>query len=190
MSCSINDILDTSMNKAVDDGVDKLAAKIASVDKQKGNTCAEAGIDNTITIGNMTIQYIILAIIILSVVNHSNSVLGVRVIVWVTYVSLCLVAVQYRHAIVSAGKVFLYGLDIEDQFVIIASLATTVFTAFATNGGFDVGIMLAIAFLISVSLVIQLKDFLLQKNSKMVPFLSLLNGLSTPERISKIYAAF
>ena len=190
MSCSINSILDESMNKAIDGGVNKLAAKIASVEKKEGNTCANARVDDTITIGNMTIQYIILAIIILSLVNHNNSVLGVKVIVWVTYASMILVAVQYRHAIVSAGKVFLYGLDIEDQLVIIASLAATVFTAFATNGGFDVGIMLTIAFLISVSLVIQLKDFLLEKNSKMLPFLSLLNGLSTPERISKLYAAF
>ena len=190
MSCSINDILDTSMNKAIDDGVNKLAAKISSVVKKEGGTCAHTRVDDTITIGNMTVQYIILAFIVLSIANRDDSVLDIKVIVWVTYISLILVIIQYRHIMISAGKVFLYGLDIEDQLVIVASLTAAVFTSFVTKGGFGVGIMLAIAFLISVSLAIQMKDFLLEKDSKISPFLALLNGLCTSSRISKIYTAF
>lgn len=193
MSCSITKVLDSDTNRKLDDGVDVLAAKISAVVKTDGvgnSNCRASDIDRVVNIINMGIQYIILCFVILAVVSDDNASLIINVVKWVSYVSLILIAVQYRNVVVSAGRLFLYGLDLENQVIIVFSLLITLITGFITKGNAGMKLTLAVAFLIFVRLAIQVKNYLLDRDSKIPAFLVFVKELLTPSRITKIYNAF
>ena len=193
MSCSITKVLDSETNKKIDDGVDIMAAKISAavkLDDVNNSDCRASEIDRIVNIVNMVIQYIILSFVILAVVNHDNASLIINVIKWVSYVSLILIAVQYRNVLVSAGRLFMYGLDLENQIIIVFSLFIALITGFIQKGTAGMKMTLAVAFLIFIRLAIQMKNFLLDRNSKIPAFLVFVKELLTPSRITKIYNAF
>ena len=193
MSCSITKVLDQEENKRLDDGVDVMAAKISAaikLDDVNNADCRASEIVRYVNIVNMTIQYIILSFVVLAVIQHDNAGLIVNVIKWVSYVSLLLIAVQYRNVLVSAGRLFLYGLDLENQIIIVFSLCITLITGFIQKGTAGMKLTLAVAFLIFIRLAIQMKNFLLDRDSKIPAFLVFCKELLTPSRIKKIYNAF
>lgn len=193
MSCSITKVLDSETNKKLDDGVDIMAAKISAavkLDDVDNSDCRASEIDRIVNIVNMVIQYIILSFVILAVVNHDNASLIINVIKWVSYVSLILIAVQYRNVLVSAGRLFMYGLDLENQVIIVFSLFIALITGFIKKGTAGMKMTLAVAFLIFIRLAIQMKNFLLDRDSKIPAFLVFVKELLTPSRITKIYNAF
>jgi hypothetical protein len=105
-------------------------------------------------------------------------------------VSLALLIVQYRNVLISAGRVFMYGLDLETQIILVFSVIITIITSFIKKGAAGMKLTLAIAFLIFIRLALQMKDFLLDKKSNISAFLSFAKELLTPTRIAKIYKSF
>lgn len=193
MSCSINKVLDSETNKKLDDGVDIMAAKISAavkLDNVNNSDCRASEIDRIVNIVNMGIQYIILSFVVLAVIQHDNAGLIVNVIKWVSYVSLLLIAVQYRNVLFFAGRLFLYGLDLENQIIIVFSLCISLITGFIQKGTAGMNLTLAVAFLIFIRLAIQMKNFLLDRDSKIPAFLVFVKELLTSSRIQKIYNAF
>ena len=191
MSCSITKVLDSETNKKLDDGVDIMAAKISAAVKLDGNSgCRASDIDRIVNIVNMGIQYIILSFVVLAVIRHDNAGLIVNVIKWVSYVSLLLLAVQYRNVLVSAGRLFMFGLDLENQVIIVFSLFIALITGFIRDGSAGMNLTLAVGFLIFIRLAIQMKNFLLDNDSKIPAFLVFAKELLTPSRITKLYNAF
>ena len=193
MSCSITKVLDPKTNKSLDDGVDIMAAKISAavkLDDVNNSDCRASEIDRYINIVNMAIQYIILSFVVLAVIQHDNAALIVNVIKWVSYVSLLLIAVQYRNVLVSAGRLFLYGLDLENQIIIVFSIGIALITGFIQKGTAGMNLTIAVAVLIVIRLAIQMKNFLLDRDSKIPAFLVFVKELLTPSRITKIYNAF
>jgi hypothetical protein len=193
MSCSITKVLDPKTNKSIDTGVDVMAAKISAavkLDDVNNADCRASEIDRMVSIVNMVLQYIILSFVVLAVANHDNATLIINVIKWVSYVSLILLGVQYRNVLVSAGRLFLYGLDLENQIIIVFSLFIALITGFIKKGTAGMKLTIAVAFLIFIRLAIQMKNFLLDRNSKIPAFLVFVKELLTPSRITKIYNAF
>jgi hypothetical protein len=193
MSCSITKVLDAEENKRLDDGVDVMAAKISAAikdDDVANSECRASEIDRYVNIVNMAIQYIILSFVVLAVIQHDNAALIVNVIKWVSIVSLILILVQYRNVLVSAGRLFLYGLDLENQIIIVFSVCITLITGFIKKGTAGMKLTIAVAFLILIRLAIQMKNFLLDRDSKIPAFLVFVKELLTPSRITKIYNAF
>lgn len=193
MSCSITKVLDAEENKKLDDGVDVLAAKISAavkLDNVSNTECRASDIDRYVNIVNMGIQYIILSFVVLAVINHDNSTTIVNVIKWVSYVSLLLIAVQYRNVMVSAGRLFMYGLDLENQIIIVFSLCISLITGFIQDGTAGMNLTIAVGFFIFIRLAIQMKNFLQDNDSKIPAFLVFVKELLTPSRITKIYNAF
>lgn len=193
MSCSITKVLDSETNKNLDDGVDIMATKISAavkLDDVSNSDCRASDIDRIVNIVNMVIQYIVLSFVILAVVEHANASLITNVIKWVSYVSLILIAVQYRNMLVSAGRLFTHGLDIENQIIIVFSLVIALTTGFIQKGTAGMKLTLVVAFLIFIRLAIQMKNFLLDRDSKIPAFLVFVKELLTPSRITKIYNAF
>ena len=193
MSCSIKKVLDAEETKRLDDGVDVLAAKISAAvnsDDVSNANCRSSDIDRVVSIANMAIQYIILSFVILAIVNSDNDALVVNVIKWVSVVSLLLIAIQYRNVIVSAGRLFMYGLDFDSQIVIVFSVFITLITGWLQKGTAGMKLTIAVAFLISIRLAIQMKNFLMDNDSKIPAFLVFVKELLTPSRITKIYNAF
>lgn len=191
MSCSVYKILDDEMDKTIDDGVDTLAAKISKTVKEDANVeCRDSKIDRLIVILNMGIQYVVLSFVILALVNHDKGDMTVRVVTWVSYISLLLITIQYRNAIATAGKLFVHGLDSETQIIILSSLFIVIITGFVKRGTAGMKLTLAIAFLIVIRLAIQMKSFLTDKDSKIPEFLSFARELLSPTRISKLFRAF
>lgn len=193
MSCSITKVLDAKENKKLDEGVDAMAAKISAtvkLDNVDNSNCRASDIDRIVNIVNMVIQYIILSFVILAVVQHDNAALVINVIKWVSYVSLILIAIQYRNVMISAGRLFLYGLDLENQIIIVFSLFIVMITGFIKKGTAGMKLTLAVAFLIFIRLAIQMKNFMLDRESKIPAFLVFIKELLTPDRITKIYNAF
>lgn len=193
MSCSITKVLDSETNKKLDDGVDIMAAKISAavkLDDVNNSDCRASEIGRIVSIVNMVIQYIVLSFVILAVVNSDNASLIINVIKWVSYVSLILIVVQYRNVLVSAGRLFMYGLDLENQVIIVFSLFIALITGFVRKGTAGMKMTLAVAFLIFIRLAIQMKNFLLDRDSKIPAFLVFIKELLTPSRITKIYNAF
>jgi hypothetical protein len=193
MSCSITKVLDPQENKRLDEGVDIMAAKISAavkLDDVNNADCRASEIDRYVNIVNMAIQYVILSFVVLAVIQHDNAGLIVNVIKWVSYVSLLLIAVQYRNVLVSAGRLFMYGLDLENQIIIVFSLCIALITGFIQKGTAGMKLTLAVAFLIFIRLAIQMKNFLLDRDSKIPAFLVFVKELLTPSRITKIYNSF
>lgn len=193
MSCSITKVLDPQENKRLDEGVDIMAAKISAAIKLDGvdnSDCRASEIDRMVNIVNMVIQYVILSFVVLAVVKHENSDLIINVIKWVSYVSLLLIGVQYRNVLVTAGRLFMFGLDLENQVIIVFSLFIALITGFIRDGSAGMKLTIAVAFFIFIRLAIQMKNFLLDRDSKIPAFLVFIKELLTPSRISKIYNAF
>jgi hypothetical protein len=193
MSCSITKVLDPKTNKIIDTGVDVMTAKISAavkLDDVNNAECRASDIDRMVNIVNMVLQYIILSFVVLAVVNHDNASLIINVIKWVSVVSLILIGVQYRNVLVSAGRLFLYGLDLENQIIIVFSLFIALITGFIKKGTAGMKLTIAVAFLIFIRLAIQMKNFLLDRDSKIPAFLVFVKELLTPSRITKIYNAF
>lgn len=193
MSCSITKVLDSETNKKLDDGVDIMAAKISAaikLDDVNNADCRASDIDRYVNIVNMTIQYIILSFVVLAVIQHENASLIINVIKWVSYVSLLLIAVQYRNVLVSAGRLFMFGLDLENQIIIVFSICIALITGFIQKGTAGMKLTIAVAVLIVIRLAIQMKNFLLDRDSKIPAFLVFVKELLTPSRITKIYNAF
>lgn len=193
MSCSITKVLDTQENKRLDDGVDIMAAKISAAIKLDGvdnADCRASEIDRYVNIVNMVIQYIILSFVVLAVIKHENASLIINMIKWVSYVSLLLIAIQYRNVLVSAGRLFMFGLDLENQIIIVFSIFIALITGFIQKGTAGMKLTIAVAVLILIRLAIQMKNFLLDRDSKIPAFLVFVKELLTPYRITKIYNAF
>jgi len=193
MSCSITKVLDPKTNKILDDGVDVMAAKISAAVKLDGvdnADCRASEIDRYVNIVNMAIQYIILSFVVLAVIKHENAALIINVIKWVSYVSLLLIAIQYRNVLVSAGRLFMFGLDLENQIIIVFSIFIALITGFIQKGTAGMKLTIAVAVLILIRLAIQMKNFLLDRDSKIPAFLVFVKELLTPSRITKIYNAF
>jgi hypothetical protein len=193
MSCSITKVLDPKTNNILDDGVDVMAAKISAavkLDDVNNADCRASDIDRYVNIVNMVIQYVILSFVILAIVKHDNASFIINVIKWVSVVSLILIGVQYRNVLVSAGRLFLYGLDLENQIIIVFSLFITLITGFIKKGTAGMKLTIAVAFLIFIRLAIQMKNFLMDRDSKIPAFLVFVKELLTPSRITKIYNAF
>jgi len=193
MSCSITKVLDPQTNKSLDDGVDIMAAKISAavkLDDVNNTDCRASDIDRYVNIVNMAIQYIILSFVVLAVIQHENASLIINVIKWVSYVSLLLIAVQYRNVLVSAGRLFMFGLDLENQIIIVFSICIALITGFIKKGTAGMKLTIAVAVLIVIRLAIQMKNFLLDRDSKIPAFLVFVKELLTPSRITKIYNAF
>jgi hypothetical protein len=170
-----------------------MSAKISAavkLDDVDNADCRASEIDRMVNIVNMVLQYIILSFVILAVINHDNASLIINVIKWVSYVSLILIGVQYRNVLVSAGRLFLYGLDLENQIIIVFSLFIALITGFIKKGTAGMKLTIAVAFLIFIRLAIQMKNFLLDRDSKIPAFLVFVKELLTPSRITKIYNAF
>ena len=169
--------------------ITKISAAV-KLDGVGNSDCRASEIDRIINIVNMGIQYIILSFVVLAVIRHDNTGLIVNVIKWVSYVSLLLLAVQYRNVLVSAGRLFLYGLDLENQIIIVFSLCIALITGFIQKGTAGMNLTLAVAVLIFIRLAIQMKNFLLDNDSKIPAFLVFVKELLTPSRITKLYNAF
>lgn len=192
MSCSIDKILDASTNKSIDEGVDRISKKISDMVKSEDSNieCNNSKIDHWISIINMGIQYLILSFVILALLNHEKSALIITVITWTAYVSLALLMVRYRNVLISAGRILLYGLDLETQIILAFSIFITLITGFIKKGTAGMKLTLTIAFLIFIRLALQMKDFLLDKKSNLSAFMEFVKELLTPTRISKIYKSF
>lgn len=192
MSCSIDKILDASTNKSIDEGVDRISKRISDTVKSEDSNieCNNSKIDHWISIINMGIQYLILSFVILALLNHEKSALIITVITWTAYVSLALLMVRYRNVLISAGRILLYGLDLETQIILAFSIFITLITGFIKKGTAGMKLTLTIAFLIFIRLALQMKDFLLDKKSNLSAFMEFVKELLTPARISKIYKSF
>jgi hypothetical protein len=193
MSCSIKKVLDDDTNKKLDAGVDALAAKISAAVNSAGvdnENCRASDIDRVVNIANMVIQYVILSFVLIAIYENDNNAKIVNIIKFVGIVSLILIAVQYRNVLVSAVKLFLFGLDLEDQVVIIFSIGITLITGMLKKGTAGMKLTVLVAFLLLVRLVLQMKNFLTDSNSRVPAFLVFVKKLLTPDRIKKIYKAF
>jgi len=193
MSCSIKKVLDDDTNKKLDNGVDILASKISAAVNSAGvenENCRASDIDKIVSIANMVIQYVILSFVLLAIYENDNNAKIVNIIKFVGIVSLILIAVQYRNVLVSAARLFMFGLDLEDQVVIIFSIGITLITGMLKKGTAGMKLTVLVAFLLLVRLVLQMKNFLTDNNSRVPAFLVFVKELLTPDRIKKIYKAF
>jgi hypothetical protein len=190
MSCSIDKILDPATQKGIDVSVDVMSAKIKKViDQGESFNCQASQIDRTIAIVNIGIQYVILAFVVLALFNHDKSGIIVQVIQWTSYVSLALLAAQYRNVIISAGRL-VNALDISTKVIIFLSVAAALGTGYIKNGQAGMRLTIAIAMVLFIRLSLQMKDFMTDAKSPVPAFLKFLKELLTPERIDKLYKAF
>ncbi|AGE56214.1 hypothetical protein PBCVNEJV1_183R [Paramecium bursaria Chlorella virus NE-JV-1] len=189
MSCSIDKILDLKTNKLIDAGVTAMSVKIKKVVEKGDVECRESQIDRAIAIVNIGIQYLILAFVVLALFNHEKSGMIVKIITYTTYVSLALLALQYRNVIVSAGRL-VGALDLSTKIILALSAAAAIGVGFIKRGEAGMRLTIAIAAVLFVRLSLQMRDFLMDSKSRVPAFLMFLKELLTPERIEKIYVAF
>ncbi|ABT14692.1 hypothetical protein NY2A_b293R [Paramecium bursaria Chlorella virus NY2A] len=192
MSCPTEQIFDEKTNERIDSDVDYLSDRIRKVLKNDSDdsNCVSTKIDDSVVILNMCIQYIVLSFIILSVAKHGDSSNVVKAIVWISYFSLLLIAVQYRSVVATVWKLFAHGIDVENKVIILLSIFIAFLTMYIKKGSFGTKMAIATAVFIVIRLAIQMKNFLLGRKSTIPLFLSFIGGLFSPSRISKIYKSF
>ncbi|AGE50450.1 hypothetical protein PBCVCVR1_286L [Paramecium bursaria Chlorella virus CVR-1] len=191
MSCSIEKILDPQTQKNIDTGVENMSVKIKKTIAKEGESfeCQASQIDRTISLINIVVQYIILAFVILALVSKEHSGLIVKVIQWTTYISLGLLAVQYRNIIVAAGNL-VGALDMSTKIIIFLSIAAAIGTGYIKKGQAGMQLTIAIALVLFIRLSLQMRDFIISKKSRVPAFLIFLKELLTPQRIETIYNSF
>ncbi|AGE51793.1 hypothetical protein PBCVCVM1_302L [Paramecium bursaria Chlorella virus CVM-1] len=190
MSCSIDKILDPQTQKEIDAGVNNISVKIKKTIAQgESFECQASQIDRTISLINIAVQYIILAFVILALVSKEHSGLIVKVIQWTTYISLGLLAVQYRNIIVAAGNL-VGALDTSTKIIIFLSIAAAIGTGYIKKGQAGMQLTIAIALVLFIRLSLQMRDFVTDKKSRVPAFLIFLKELLTPQRIETIYNSF
>jgi len=191
MSCSINKILDPQTQKNIDAGVNNISVKIKKIIAKEGESfeCQATQIDRTISLINIAIQYIILAFVILALVSKEHSGLIVNVIQWTTFISLGLLAVQYRNVIVAAGNL-VGALDVSTKVIIFLSIAAALGSSYIKKGQAGMKLTIAIALILFIRLSLQMRDFVTNKKSRVSAFLIFLKNLLTPQRIKTIYNSF
>jgi hypothetical protein len=177
------------MQKNIDAGVDSISAQIKQ-NNARNIKCWASHIDRSIAIVNISIQYIIIAFVVLALFNHdTSSSMIVQIIQWTTYVSLVLLALQYRNAISAVGRLA-NALDTTTKIVIILSVLAALGTGYIKKGQAGVHLTIAITMILFVRLSLQMKDFLMDKKTPIPAFLKFVKELLTPERIRKIYTSF
>lgn len=190
MSCDINEILDPQTQKNIDAGVENMSVKIKQTIAQgESFECQATQIDRTISLINIAIQYIILAFVILALVSKEHSGLIVNVIQWTTFISLGLLAVQYRNVIVAAGNL-VGALDVSTKVIIFLSIAAALGSSYIKKGQAGMKLTIAIALILFIRLSLQMRDFVTNKKSRVSAFLIFLKNLITPQRIKTIYNSF
>jgi len=191
MSCPIDTIFDKQTNGLIDNGVDYMTNRIKTV-MTAGTTgnCLSTNVDDGVVIFNMIIQYIVLCFVILALTKQGESENIVKAIVWISYISSFLIFVQYRSVFATAWKLFMNGLDIENKLVILMSVFITLLTTYIKKGNLEMKITLAVTIFIVIRLGFQLKNFMLDQESTIPVFLSFVENLFSPDRISKIFNAF
>lgn len=193
MSCPTEQIFDEKTNERIDSDVDYLSDRIRKVVKNydaDDSNCVSTKVDDWVVIVNMAIQYVILCFIILSIAKHGDSGNVVKAIIWISYVSLFLIAVQYRSVVATVWKLFAHGIDVENKIIIVLSLFIAFLTMYIKKGNFGMKMAVATAIFIVIRLAIQMKNFLLGRRSTIPLFLSFIGSLFSPSRISKIYKSF
>jgi hypothetical protein len=191
--CPTEQIFDKETNERVDSGVEYMTAKIKNVVKNinsDDSKCLSTKIDDSVVIINMIIQYILMCFIVLSATQHGDNGTVVKAIVWISYVSLFLIFVQYRSVVATAWKLFANGIDVENKIIIMLSLFIAFLTMYIKKGNFGTKMAIATAAFIVIRLAIQMKNFLLGKKSTIPMFLSFVGELFSPKRISTIFKAF
>jgi hypothetical protein len=151
--------------------------------------CRESEIDRVISLVNIVIQYIILAFVILALVSEEHSGIIVSVIQWTSYISLGLLAMQYRNVLVAAGNL-VGALDASTKIIILLSVAAAVGTGYIKRGQAGMQLTILIALVLFIRLSLQMRDFVTDKKSRVPAFLIFLKELLTPERIETIYNSF
>ena len=190
MSCDINEILDPQTQKNIDAGVENMSVKIKQTIAQgESFECQATQIDRTISLVNIVVQYIILAFVILALVSKDHSGIIVKVIQWTSYISLGLLAVQYRNIVVAAGNL-VGALDTSTKIIILLSIAAALGTGYIKKGQAGMKLTIAIALILFIRLSLQMRDFVTDKKSRVSAFLIFLKNLLTPQRIKTIYNSF
>jgi len=190
MSCSIDKILDQQTQRAIDAGVSNMSVKIKKTIAQGDSfECRESEIDRILSLVNIVIQYIILAFVILALVSQEHSGLIIKVIQWTSYISLGLLAAQYRNVLVAAGNL-VGALDASTKIIIFLSVAAAVGTGYIKKGQAGMQLTILIALVLFIRLSLQMRDFVTDKKSRVPAFLIFLKELLTPQRIETIYNSF
>jgi hypothetical protein len=189
MSCAIDKILDPVTQKVIDVGVDGMSLKIKKAVEKNETDCRASNIDRAIAVVNIVIQYIILAFVVLALFNHAQSNLIIEVVKWTTYVSLGLLAIQYRNLAISAGRL-VFALDTSTKIIIFLTVVAAFGVGFVQKGNAGMSLTTAIAMVLFIKLSLQMKDFMTDAKSSVAPFMAFVKELLTPERIKKIYGAF
>lgn len=190
MSCSIDKIIDPQTQKNIDTGVNNISAKIRKTIEQGDSfECRASQIDRGISLVNIVIQYIILAFVVLALFSQEHSELIINVIQWTSYISLGLLAVQYRNVLISAGRL-VGALDMSTKVIILLSIAAALGTGYIKKGQAGMSLTIVIALVLFIRLSLQMKDFVADKKSRVPAFLLFLRELLTPKRIQTIYNSF
>lgn len=189
MSCTIKTILDPQTQKTIDKGVDVLSAKIQRAVKDSDDDCFSTQIDRLAAIGNIIIQYVILAFVVLALFQHDKAWLIVKIIGVTSVVSLVLLAIQYRNAIIPIVRL-LGALDTSTKIIIFLTVAAALGTTYIRKGESGYKLTLVIAMILFVKLSLQMKDFLTDNKSPAPAFLVFVRELFTSQRITKIFRAF
>ena len=189
MSCSIGSIHDPQTQKNIDKGIDELSVKIKKAVEKDEDICMSTTVDKWANIGNMVIQYVILAFVVLALFRHEKAGLIVKIVGITSIVSLVLLAIQYRNAIIPIARL-IGALDTSTKIIIFLSIAAALGTTYIQKGDAGFRLTLAIAMILFVKLSLQMKNFLNDEKSSAPAFLAFVKELFTPRRISTIFRAF
>ena len=186
MSCTIDQILDPATQRQIDKGVDRLSQRIATASSSR--TCTAFRVDRTVALVDILIQCVILAFVVFALFQHEHSALIVKVIEWTAYVSLALLVIRYRNAIISSVRL-LSALDVGSKVVIFLSVAAAIATEYIKKGQAGMRMTLVIAMVLFVKVSLQMREFLNEQNSTIPVFLTFVKDVFTPHRIDAIFSS-
>lgn len=189
MSCSIDHILDPTIQKKIDDGVNSLAADIRKKIDKTDEKCVDSKIDQTVAMVSIICQYIVFAFILAALTQKDTSGIVVKVVVGMSLFTTILLAIQYRNVLISALKI-LGSLDMTTKVVLILSVLASLGTGYIKKGGAGFNLTLAIAAVLFLRLSLQIKDFMTDKKSPIPAFTKFMREMLTSKRINVLYEAF
>lgn len=189
MSCSVDKILDDTMQKKIDEGVNYLASDIRKKLDENDETCIDSKLDKFVAISSIIMQYIVFAFILIAITHKEYAGTIVKVIVFTTFITTALLAIQYRNVLISALRL-LNALDLSTKIVLVLTVLATIGTGYIKDGGAGLYTTLGIAGVLFIRLSLQVKDFLTGEKSPIPAFTKFMRETLTTNRINTLYNAF
>lgn len=196
MSCPLDEIVTEDTQQLIDTGLKTFSEKMSKrvkPDKKEVktpgafDTCYSNMRNKAVLWMNICIQFIVLIFLGIIAGSKGQKRWAFDLLKWTSWVTLFLIALQYKNGIMAGVKILIFGTSIKTQFIMTVSLAIVILTNLlqSKEGGVASLVSAVMIMLIIVRIAVQIQSAL--TNDSAVPVvLDFVNRVVTVDRVKTL----